>query len=238
MKSGSKLALLAFAGAHAAFASLIPIGPVPTSGSGLGNVLTALTFASPGSSSTETGCVGAGIGGVKITGPAACPAGVTGGNEQAINNTYSAMFLGLTGATDFDNLQLIFNASEPGNAADMGIVVDKLVLTLWSPTTGALLASYSTAGPYVILDAFPGTGNAGYGFVLDAAQAAAANAVLTANSNLYVGVASNASLATGGLETVFLRVNPAETGVIPEPATFALAGLALTSLALLRRRSS
>ena len=98
------------AGIQAAFGSLISIGLVPLAGQGLGAVQTALTFTSPGASTTESGCVAAGIGGITITGPTACPAGFAGRNDVAINNTYTATSLGLT---DFNNFQLIFNPNEP-----------------------------------------------------------------------------------------------------------------------------
>ncbi len=237
MNISTKLTLLAFASSNLIFGSLIPIGPVPISGAGLGAVQTALTFSSPGNSSNETGCVGAGIGGVKITGSAACPAQFVGGNEQAVNNTYSASALGLV---NFSNLQLIFNASEPGNPADQGITVDLLALTLWNPTNGSLLGAFYTAAPYVIADAFSGVGNAGYGFRLDAPQALSANQLLAAFPNLFLGVASNASSATGSLETVSFRVvggGAPPASVIPEPGTYALVGLGLLSTAFFNRRN-
>lgn len=237
MNLTSKFSMLAFAGSQILFGSLIPIGPVPSSGSGLGTVTTALTLTSPGSSSTESGCVAGGVGGATVLGASACPAQFAGGNEQAINNAYSAVELGLT---DFSNLELIFNASEPGNAANRGLTLDLLALTLWNPIDGSILGAFYTTGPYVIADAFSGTGNSGFGFGLDAGQAGSANLLLAANPDLYIGVAANASSATGGLETVFLRVRdggvvpPDE--IVPEPSTYALVGLALTSISFWNRR--
>jgi hypothetical protein len=227
---------LAFAGAHAAFAALIPIDVVPISGAGLGTINTALTFTSPGASSAESGCVAAGVGGAEVTGPGACPAGFVGGDELAINNTYSAASLGVT---DFNNFQVIFSAIEPGNAADMGITVDSLALTLWDPATGLILDAKYTAAPYVITDADPGVGNAGYGFKLDAGDAADFNLLLANFPNLFIGVAANASDsiggATAGPETISFRVTDATT-VIPEPSTYALVGIAFAAVALLRRK--
>src|ERR1700730_11466197 len=96
-----------------AFASLISLGPISLGGQGLGSVQTILTIQSPGSSTTETGCVASGAGGVLVAGAAACPGGgpfgggaFVGGNEQAQNNTFSASALGLT---DFNNLRIVFN---------------------------------------------------------------------------------------------------------------------------------
>src|SRR5262245_37947168 len=111
MKSIFLLACL-IAGANMSFATLIPLGAVPTAGSGFGAMNTVLTFTSPGSSSIETGCVGAGIGGALVKGAGACAAGFSGGDEQATNKTYSASSIGLG---NFADLQIIFNPSEPGN---------------------------------------------------------------------------------------------------------------------------
>ena len=241
MNLTSKITLLTLAGSNLLFGSLVAIGPVASTGSGLGAVNTALTITSPGNTSTETGCVGAGVGGVEITGSSACPAQFSGGNEQAVNNTFTAVQLGLV---NFSNLQLIFNASEPGNNAGRGITLDLLALTLWDPTNGSLLGAFYTSAPYVIADAFSGVGNAGYGFVLDAPQAQSANLLLAAFPNLYLGVAANASNATGGLETVFLRVVEGGGGPggptaenLPEPGTYALVGLGCFAVAIWNRRS-
>ena len=46
---------------------------------------------------------------------------------------FSATSLGLT---DFNNLRIIFNASEPGSN---GISLDNLALSLWNPATGTLI---------------------------------------------------------------------------------------------------
>jgi hypothetical protein len=223
--------LLFVVGTQALFADVISIGAVPVSGAGLGAVQTVLTFTSPASSSTETGCVAAGIGGVTVTGAAACPAGFAGGDEQAINNTYSAADLGLS---DFNNLQIIFNPNEPQNAGDESITLDLLAVTLWDPATGLILDAKYTTAPLIIPVADPGVGNAGFGFVLDAGQAADFNLLLAAFPDLRIGAAANASDATGGLETIFIRAT--NVAAIPEPGSYALTGSALLAIALLRRK--
>jgi len=221
-----------------AHASLIPLGQVVLSGAGLGTVNTVLTFSSPGSTSTESGCVGAGSGGAAVTGSSKCPAApFTGGNEQAINNVYSTTGLGLT---DFNNLQLIFNASEPGGDS---ISVDNLALTAWS-STGTLLQTHVLASPYFIGDSATGVGNAGFGFQLDSTEAGQLNSLLTGGATIYLGAAANASSATGGQETVSLRVNTAAGGgggggaVVPEPGTLLTlgSGLLLFGGRFLRKR--
>jgi len=214
--------------ASASYASLIPLGAVPSSGSGLGAVTTVLTFTSPGSSSSETGCVGAGAGGTVITGSSVCPSATfAGGNEQAINNVFSTANAGFT---NFSNFQIVFNASEPGSAQD--ITLNNLALTIYS-SAGVLQQTHTLASAYVIANAFPGVGNAGYGFMLDATEAAQANALLTANPGavFYIGAAANATNATGGLETIFARTTAA-TAAIPEPSTLFMLGSGLVLLSL------
>ena len=46
--------------------------------------------------------------------------------------------------------------------------------------TAVSLGAFYLENPYVIADAFPGVGNAGFGFELDATQAANANLLLAA----------------------------------------------------------
>lgn len=232
IKTYTAITALTLWGASASYASLIPLGAVPSGGSGLGAVTTVLTFTSPASSSNETGCVGAGAGGTAITGSSVCPSATfTGGNEQAVNNVFSTATVGFT---NFGDLQLIFNASEPGSAP--GITLNNLALTIYN-SAGVLQQTHTLAAPYVISDAFSGVGNAGFGFMLDSTEAAQANALLTANPGavFYIAAAANASEATGGLETIFVRTTAAAAAV-PEPVSSWLVGGGLLVLGLLRKR--
>jgi hypothetical protein len=232
----STLALIVGVCAGNAFASLISLGPVSLGGQGLGSVQTVLTIQSPGSSSTETGCVASGIGGVLVTGAAACPGGgpfggpsFSGGNEQAQNNTFSASSLGLT---DFNNLRILFNPSEPQNANSISL--DNLALTLWNPANGLILDARYITAPVLFTSSDPGAGNAGFGFKLDAAQAAAANGILAAFPNLRIGLAADASLATGGLETFSIGAVTA----VPEPGVLGLMLVGLVGLIGFRKQLS
>ena len=225
------LTAVVFLTASTMFGALIPIGTVPQSGTGLGSQFTLLTFQATG---TESGCVAGDAGGGAITGSSACPAQIDGGDEQAINNVYTATDIGLD---DFTNLQVVFNASEPGNVAYQGITLDELALTLWNADDGTILGAFYLENPYVIADAFPGVGNAGFGFELDATQAADANLLLAAFPDLVIGAAATASNASGGLETVFIRTldgggGPSE---IPEPSTYALGISALAGMFMFRK---
>ena len=216
-------------GAGSLFADLVSLGPVSLSGQGLGSVNTVLTMTSPANSATETGCVGAGMGGATVTGGTVCVSGNTGGDEQAINNTFSATALGLT---DFNNLRIIFNPSEPGSDS---ISLDKLALSLWNPTDGSLIDAKNLPTPLGVASTDPGVGNAGFGFQLDSAQAAQENSLLAIFPNLFIGLSASASDATGGLETFSVGVAGSQTSV-PEPATYALTGLAFACVIMFRKR--
>jgi hypothetical protein len=230
--------------AQLSFASLIPIGAVPQTGTGLGNVLTVLTMTSPANSSDESGCVGAAAGGVPTTtnvcpGPGPNnPTGFTGGDEQTGAGQIGVFQASAIGLTNFANLQLIFNANEPQNAAGQAITLENLALTLWD-SSGGLLGSFTLdGGAYVIADADPGTGSAGFGFELDATQTTNANFILAADPDLYIGASATASDATGSHETVFIRTTGGGGGgggEIPEPMTFAMMGGGLLALAAMRR---
>jgi hypothetical protein len=223
-----------------AFANLIPIGAVPLSGTGLGAVNSLVTFQNTG---TAVGAVGVtstgatGTGGAFATGIPGFPSG-SATNEQtsAGNNTYTAAALGLSpgGALNFSNLVLIFNGNEGGNATDQAITLSNLSLNLYNSTTGAVLGTFSTAAPYDIT-AFPGTGVAGFGFKLDPAQGAQANAIFASNPNLTIGGAARVTGANAGPETLFVSTLGAPTTVPESGTTVLLLGLALVSLAGLRR---
>lgn len=74
------LLLAAFLPAATVDASLILTSPDETSGTGLGAVNTVLTVDATGSTD-ESGCV-AYNGTMDVVGPAACPAGIPGGDER------------------------------------------------------------------------------------------------------------------------------------------------------------
>jgi hypothetical protein len=179
--------------------------------------------------------VGAGIGGTTVTGSSVCPGNgpnggnsFTGGDEQAINNAFSAPSLGLT---DFNNLRIIFNASQPASGP---ISLDNLALTLWNPANGQILdAKYVQNPPVFFASTNPGTGNAGFGFALTPAEAAQENGILAAFPNLFIGLSANASMATGGLETFSVGVSGATA--VPEPAAFVPIALVMAVFALRKR---
>jgi hypothetical protein len=134
------------------------------------------------------------------------------------------------GLTDFNNLRIIFNPSEPQNASARSISLDNLALTLWNPANGLILDAKNLPSALFFPDTDPGVGNAGFGFKLDSAEAAVENGILAAFPNLFIGLAANASEATGGLETFSVGVS------VPEPGSYALIAAGLVGLIVLRRR--
>jgi hypothetical protein len=221
--------------ASQAQASLIFVGPIASSGNGIGAVNTSLTFQNAGS---ESGCV-AYNGTASFTGAGACPptGGFIGGDEgngASQTNVFTAAQLGFSATRNFSNLLVIFNGNEGGGPGG-AITLNSLGLSLYS-ASGIHLQTFTTTGPNTFT-AFPGVGNAGFGFALDEAQAAQANAILAAIPLLRVGTSANASDANAGPETIQLTT-VANTGIgggggtgggtggqIPEPSSFILLSL-------------
>jgi len=230
-----------------AFANLIPVNVVPTTGNGLGAVSSVVTFQNTG---TEIGAIGLAPGGAVTLGSTVAygidngfpsAAGVTHETTGSGNNVYTTTQLGITatGANTFSNLVLLFNGNEGGNTSTESITLTNLSLNLFSPT-GAFLDSFSTVAPFTVTS-FTGTGNAGFGFQLDAIQAAQANALFAANPVITIGVAARATNANGGFETISIsRINSVIGGpgvTVPDSGTTVmLLGGALVGITLLRRR--
>ena len=230
-RAGLAAALLA--GAGVAHADLVLLGQVDMQGTGLGNVNTLLTIQSPGSTTTETGAVGLNSGGTQF---------VTG-NTQAINQTRT---IAQSGATTASSLRLVFNAQEPQAAANAGITLNNLALTIYSPTGATLFTSGPLAGaPLNLSNTLPGPGNAGYVFGLNATQAAQAQAAAFSGASFssnVIGLSATASNATGGPETFFVsNVGgpgglPPLVGPIPEPGTMAMLATGLLAMGGIARR--
>lgn len=220
-KTSAAWAALGLSAAFAALpvhASLVLQGPENFSGTGLGAVNTILTMQSPGNSTFETGSVGLAPGGATvITGDALT------GASQTLTRT-----LGAVGVTSAAELRVVFNANEPSSAAERSILLENLVLNIFSPT-GSLLFTSGAFAPVNFADTFSGIGNSGYIFALDPAQAAQAQSLAfgAGFSNNLIGLSATASAAQGGPETFFVANAP-----IPEPGTWAMALAGLAGLAL------
>jgi hypothetical protein len=225
--------------ASLASASLILVSPIEQGGTGLGAVNTVLTLNGQGNSTIETGCVAPSGSGTTTTG-----CGFTDSNVQAQFGTPTLSAVGISNASD---LRIVFNASEPGSALD--VQLNQLVLTFYN-AAGTAIDSHTLASPILFPTISNGTGNSGFVFQLDSAQATSAQTAILANGGFNtvrvglgasVGVAAGGTgSATGGLETFFVE-NAASTGgggggAVPEPASMFLIGAGMVSLVVMDRR--
>ena len=205
-------------------------------GSGLGNVSTVLTQASPAADSDSSGCV-FWDGSATQTGAANCPAGATfGGDEQAINSTFT---IGSLGILDFADFRIAYNSTEPQNLD--GVTLEELVFFIQAPS-GALLYSDILGAPVVHSQTQNGIGNSAFLYMLN--DPASANAFLADPANV-LGLAAKVSSETGGPETFFFGIvgatlppGPPAAGEIPEPSTALLMafGCGLLLLGRLKQR--
>ena len=237
------LPILALAAAPGLFADIINFGSIDLGGTGLGNVATILTQQpANGQLTTSSGCVEL-INNVQTIGTGCNIAGVAGGDEQQqtqIRFLGDSQVFGGTIDSAYD-IGIVFNGAEPTGQDSTILSVDALNLVLYDGSGNVLFEASLAAGEGDGLLPASGTGNSGYLFALNDAQAALAQ---TAIGNLdiagvRIGLSANVTGANGGLETFFLadanRTPPGGGGEIPEPATLSLVGGSFIGIALFRR---
>jgi len=151
---------------------------------------------------------------------------------------------------------VIVNVQEPGGGP---MTFENISLTVYSPTgtvlynTGNMYQAGVPPGGGITIDSsFQGQGNLGFGFVLDAAQAAAISPFIctsaaatgcggvgvanAANGNNMLGLAGLLGGTTGGNETFSIADTANVVMAAPEPVTMVTFVGGLAFLALLRRR--
>ncbi len=202
-------------------AALVQAGTMYNNGSGFGNVNTVLTLANNNGTGLTNGSVG-------WDGAADVTSGNTAPGASK-NATFSFGDLNITSAGD---LIFVFNATEPGNAAANGVTLESLILSIYSDMGGPSLFTASLASPVVFSETENGTGSAGYSFVLDATDMAAAQLFVSANNR--IGLAASLSDATAGADTFYVAVRASE---VPEPGSIALLAMGLAGAWAARKRS-
>jgi hypothetical protein len=225
----SKLAKLltataAFAISASSHASLVLIGPITDTGTGIGAVNTVLTLQNDNQTGTTSGAV------VRTASGDATTGNTQPGSSH--NATYSFGQLNITSASD---LQFVFNPVEPGQTLANSVTLETMVLTIYTDA-GAILFTAGLDHSYTFPETETGTGQSGFLFGLDGPQALAAQAFVSSTNR--IGLAASLSSATGGPDTFFVSVLGGEGpgNQVPEPGTVALLGLGIAGLTAMRRR--
>lgn len=219
-----------------AMADLVFAGQYVVGGSGFGALPRALTVQSHGpATNTESGCIAPGPGNSLISGSGACVTGSTGGDEQPPISfpkqaTPSLNDLGIQYA---GALGILFDGVQPQSANNPTVTINDLTLKLYSGTT--LLGTAVLTPEPLVLATNPGNGATDYLFRLNAAEAAAFDALIAGNYAAVFALDATISFPnqSAGPDS-FAFVNLPEPGSLGLVAACCLAGLMMRRRALKR----
>jgi hypothetical protein len=220
-------------------ASLVLIGPNPSTGTGLGATRTILALQNPDGQTEESGCVS--------------PQGFDTCEYDDSTVLQAQSQVQVIGAVEASNIRIVFNPAEPGG--DLLITLNELVVNFYNgnvlifSTSGLRDASGVLVDSFTGLDFSPssGTGNSGYLIRLTTAedgiagddQSWALQVALDAQpegSIITAGVGAILTNSAGGPETFAIReFTPNGGGGVPEPSTGILLGTSLLAIAIAAR---
>ena len=216
------------------FANLVEVGSVNLKGTGFGHVDTILTVQAlgQGMGGMESGCVGIDSAGKQMIGSSICQGNNPGGDEKPPNKSpHNQTYV----ISDASTLAIVFNTDQPGGRA---ITLDNLVVVLYNANGKVGFTSGNFASPisFASTSFETGIGKSGWEFMLDATQAAQAQAAIDAGFDI-LGLSSTISGASGGPETFFLTTGDTPAPA-PEPASLLLlgSGLVLTGTVMRRKK--
>ncbi len=212
-------------GSSIASAHLIDLGQVNLGGQGFGNIVSILEVHSVGNDptpDTEAGDVSPA--GVDQLG--ALPGGGTPDDASSVAVKTKTVTFGEIGVTNASNFQLIFNATEPGNAGANDIKLDALRLTVYNPA-GNTLKSFDLLSAINYPTTLQGQGKAGFGIGLSSDEWTDFQSVISPNNQ--IGLQASLTNFSGGPEDFSVRA-------VPEPEGWAMMVAGLFAIGAMARR--